>query len=92
MIDGNVGIMRNGRLLASWAIALAGASVIAGAVYPQLRAPLTTPEQVQTVITTGSTSVTVVVIPGFPLESLVVGSLLGLIILGIMRRHNSHRA
>jgi hypothetical protein len=58
------------------------ALTIGGFVLEQLQAKNT----IQQTITTSSTRVVVVVIPGFPLESIVLGCVLGMAILALLRR------
>jgi len=74
--------LKHSKVLASWALVMASASAVASTIYQQLNAPLT---GVHETTVTSSTSVVVVVIPGFPVESLILGILLGLTILVVSR-------
>jgi ABC-type enterobactin transport system permease subunit len=73
----------NFRALASWAVAIGGALAVGGTVYQKLSAPLTSDQQT---VVTSTTRVVVVLIPGFPVESIALGALLGFMILMIIRR------
>lgn len=70
-------------ILTSWTMALVGALAIGGAIYQQLQAPLNTGQET---VVSSTTRVVVILIPGFPIESFVLGGLLGLMVLIIIRR------
>jgi len=46
---------------------------------------------IQQTFTTSSTRVVIVVIPGFPVESILLGALLGVLILALLRRWKRKR-
>ena len=69
-------------------IAIAGALGVAATIYHQAHTSLISDQQT---ITSSTTSVVVVLIPGFPIESIVLGALVGIIALAILRGRRSTR-
>jgi hypothetical protein len=74
---------KHARLLTSWGIAIVSALALGGLLFTKLQTPLDTGQQT---IISSSTKVVVVVIPGFPLESVFLGILLGFALLHVIRR------
>lgn len=74
--------------IGSWVIAIAGALGVAATIYHQAHISLISDQQT---ITSSTTSVVVVLIPGFPIESIVLGALVGIIALAILRGRRSTR-
>lgn len=66
-----------------WLLTIAGGLALAVTAHQQLQVPL---NEVQQTVTSSSTRVVVVVIPGFPIESILIGGLLGLTVLMVIRR------
>jgi hypothetical protein len=62
---------------------MGGALAAGGAMYQQLSVPLTSDQQT---VVTSTTRVAVVLIPGFPVVSIALGSLLGFMILIVLHR------
>jgi hypothetical protein len=74
---------KRAKFLASWSIALGSALAVGSVIYQQLQAPLDTSQQT---IITSSTKVVVILIPGFPIESILLGLFLGTLALLVIRR------
>jgi predicted histidine transporter YuiF (NhaC family) len=75
--------LKYSKILTSCAIAIVGGLGIAGAVSEHLHEPLNAGQET---IVTSTSQVVVVVIPGFPIESLAIGALLGFVLLVAVRR------
>jgi len=76
-------ISKRVRFLTAWCIALGSALAVGSVIYQQLQAPLDTSQQT---IITSSTKVVVILIPGFTVESILLGFFLGMLALLVMRR------
>ena len=74
--------LKYSKILTSCAITMVGGLGVAGAVSERVLEPL---NAVQETIVTSTSQVVVVVIPGFPIESLAIGVLLGLALLVVGR-------
>lgn len=68
---------------------MGGTLAAGGPIYQQLSAPFTHDQQT---VVTSTTRVVVVLIPGFPVESIALGSLLGFMILIVLRRRKQTSA
>lgn len=82
------GFSKRARFLTAWSIALGSALALGSVIYQQLQAPLDTPQQT---IITSSTKVVVVLISGFPFESILLGFFLGMVALLVIRRRVAHK-
>jgi len=78
-----VSIFKLPKLLSVMGIVLVSALALSDLVYARLQIPLGTAQQT---VVTASTRVVVVLIPGFPVESVLTGLLLGLVLLHVVRR------
>jgi hypothetical protein len=74
---------KRARFLAGWSIALGSALAVGSVIYQQLQAPLDTSQQT---IITSSTKFVVILIPGFPFESILLGLFVGMLALLVVRR------
>ncbi len=78
--------MKFPKLLAASGITLLSIFAVSSVLYDQLLSQLASDQQTTV---TNTTKVTVVVIPGFPVESILIGLLLGLLALYLIRKRKA---
>jgi hypothetical protein len=75
--------------MGSWVIAIVGALSVGLMIYQQAHSSLSSDQQT---ITSSTTSVVVVLIPGFTIESIILGVLVGIAAIAMLRRRSTHQA
>lgn len=79
-------MVNRAKLLSVFGIGLVSALALGDLASIHLQTPS---DAAETTVVTGSTRVVVVLIPGFPVESVLIGLLLGLALLHVVRRRNA---
>lgn len=79
-------MFKRAKLPRALGLTLASAVAVCVILYPRLLLPLETTQQT---VVSGSTRVVVVLIPDFPIESVLMGVPLGFVLLHIVRRRTA---